>query len=356
MHGASGSRDSAPRAGRRRRLRVQAAVLLLVLGWPVCGSEDSDSLKSEPAQAPAHRGHVRAGADVAEEQEELLGYSVKELGYEIGGDDDPEVRALMDVFSEEGRVAARAPDPGLDRRGAAGPTPGGAAEVMNVGALRPHERLLSLGQVSETPQHAGSDAKTQTPRASQRQPGRQRRGLQSSALRMLNDLARLFVPREATLPRVYAEFQSQRRGAENMPGGWAETYICLLYRTHQNLRAERLRQESLERTEQGDAQRELSACQSHLSQIQETLIKATQDKIAIGPSLRALQRREEQWRGMSPESPSNSQAQEASAANVKRLQADRLRSETHVRGLQVLCVVSSFPCPRQCLYRGPLRP
>jgi len=58
--------------------------------------------KSEPAQAPAHRGDVRAGADVAEEQEELLGYSVKELGYEIGGDDDPEVRALlMDVFSEE---------------------------------------------------------------------------------------------------------------------------------------------------------------------------------------------------------------------------------------------------------------
>ena len=99
--------------------------MLLVLGWPVCGSEDS-----------------------------------------------------------EGRVAVRAPDPGLDRRGASGHTPGGgAAEVIRVGALRPHEWLqsvvrdanISLGQV--TPRDAGSDAKTQTPRASQRQPGRQRRGL-----------------------------------------------------------------------------------------------------------------------------------------------------------------------------------
>ena len=62
-----------------------------------------EPLKSEPAQAPAHRGDVRAGrVDLAEEEEELLGYSVKELGYVIGGDDDPEVRALlMDVFSEE---------------------------------------------------------------------------------------------------------------------------------------------------------------------------------------------------------------------------------------------------------------
>ena len=40
--------------------------------------------------------------DLADEKEELLGYSVKELGYVIGGDDDPEVRALlMDVFSDE---------------------------------------------------------------------------------------------------------------------------------------------------------------------------------------------------------------------------------------------------------------
>jgi hypothetical protein len=55
-----------------------------------------EPLKSEPAQAPAHRGDVRAGrVDLAEEEEELLGYV-------IGGDDDPEVRALlMDVFSEE---------------------------------------------------------------------------------------------------------------------------------------------------------------------------------------------------------------------------------------------------------------
>ena len=296
MRGASGPGDSAPRAGRRRRLCVQAAALLLVLGWPVCGSEDS-----------------------------------------------------------EGRVAAR--DPGLDRRGAAVHTPGGAVKVMNVGALRPHERLLSvvrdanisLGQV--TPQDAGSDAKTQTPRTSQRQPGRQRRGLQSSALRMLNDLARLFLPRAATLPRVHAEFQSQGRGAGHRPGGWAETYICLLHRAQQNLRAERLRQEALERTEQGDAQRELSTCQSHLSQIQENLIRATQDKSAIGQSLRAWQRREEQMRGLSTESLSDSQAKEASesAANVKRLQADRLRIETHVRGLQVLNVVASVPCPRQCV-------
>ena len=58
-----------------------------------------EPLKSEPA----HRGDVRAGrVEMAEEEEELLGYSVKELGYVIGGDDDPEVRALlMDVFSEE---------------------------------------------------------------------------------------------------------------------------------------------------------------------------------------------------------------------------------------------------------------
>ena len=40
--------------------------------------------------------------DLAEEEEKLLGSYVKELGYVIGGDDHPEVRALlMDVFSEE---------------------------------------------------------------------------------------------------------------------------------------------------------------------------------------------------------------------------------------------------------------
>jgi len=283
MRGACGPGGSTPGAGRQRPVRVPALallLLLLLLGWPVCGSEESEG--RTVVRPPQHEGAA----------------------------------------------------PGLDGRGAAGPTPGGAAAVMLARLRHPASGTL--------PSSAGADAATmQAPSAVRRQPSRQRRGLQSNALRMLHDLAQLVLPRAATLPRVHAEVQAQRKSAEHAPGGWAEAYICLLHRTQRELRAERLREEELERKEQGNAQDQISACRSRLSQIQEALVQATRDKTAIGRSLRKWQQMDlqgpgEESRGTSPQSPRDIDAEPDAATTVQRLQADRLRSETHVRGLQVL--------------------
>ena len=88
---------------------------------------------------------------------------------------------------------------------------------------------------------------------------------------MLLSLAKLVLPREILLPRVYPE-ANMRTTTKQVSGGWAEPYACLLSTVLKGLRAERSREEEREQKEDGSFQTEISLCRSKLAQVQSKLV------------------------------------------------------------------------------------
>ena len=172
-----------------------------------------------------------------------------------------------------------------------------------------------------------------------------RRGLQSRALRMLEDLAALVLPNAAmrptaVAPRPVGGVASQFRRS----GGWVDTYVCLLNMARDGLHAERLRQEGFEKGEDGERRTELDTCRSGLDQIERDLDAALQDRAAIAHSLGVWERIGQLIDGQSLEAEAEARhdVQAKATTNVDRLRADRRQNDLNIRGLKVNFFAAPF--------------
>jgi len=281
------ARDPVRAAIRSKHFALICITVLFVLGCPLCGSEDSDSESNQRTW-----GDLRAAR-----------------------------------LHEEGSPIVASVVAKLRRTALAAKSGSAAVQTTRSSGVKPD---------------ADADALLQRNLDTHRQLGR--RGLHSSALLMLHNLAELVLPRsKATVHRVFAESNEQNSGV------WAETYLCLLHEVHQGLRAERSRQEEIELEEDGAVRSEMSKCHSDLSQIQKSLIQETEDNVAIRHSLRVWQRigqgLSENLRTASAGASSDSEAK--ATANIKRLKADRLRNDLNARGLQVFFLLVPCRCGRR---------
>lgn len=273
----------------RTRMTVWAVLVLCVCGWPLCGSEDSET--SQPTLGGLSADRLRQGKSVSRSVAAMVGQLRQ---------DSPEGRS-------------------------------GSGAVPST---------MSLDTHGDT----GSNAPMRAPVSSRRHSTR--RGLQSSALRMLNNLAEFVLPQSgAKLSGIFAKMSGQQRsgGGKRRLKGWAELYVCHLHNLHEGLSASRLREEELERKENGEVRSEIRVCRSELAQIQKKLANVVQDAAAIGHSLRVWQRIGQGLESRETSSSSSDSVAKA-AANVQRLKSERLGNELDARALQAQEKLARIRC------------
>ena len=204
------------------------------------------------------------------------------------------------------------------------------------------QAAAAAAEANTSTSFAEAHSSTGLPRPSEHVPNtvvrlKGRRGLESGALRMLRNLATLVLP--------YTRAQPSRRWRDNAKGvgGWAETYLCLLNRVQEGLRAERASVEDREHVTDAERKSTIQGCRAELAQIHRAIADASRTSAAMDHSMRVWQRISrgpDHRRGGS----GGSLVDDGSKANaiVERLKADRLQNAFAIRSLQVmLCVM---PC------------
>ena len=296
MWGPSGPIRFAFRPG---TMKVSAAVLLCVLGWPLCGSQDSEDMSWNST-------------------------------WEKTGGNHP-----IGVASRPGKVSAvltQLRDTAIGSSGSA-QIPGKLSSGVKILAPKSPNATLQKAGASRILVYATSNAALQMPSASQ---GRtRRRGLQSSALRTLRNFAELVLPQTlAILPRVFTEMVAQKgdEREEQEFASWFEAYVCLLHKAQRRLDDERMWHAELEQKENATMQSDMRQCRSDLARIQQRRATAAQDAAAILHNLRVWQR----IRSSSAESTSDSEERARADGHIHRLKAEQLRHSLDTRGLEVL--------------------
>jgi hypothetical protein len=308
MWGPSGPIRFAFRPG---TMKVSAAVLLCVLGWPLCGSQDSEDMSWNST-------------------------------WEKTGGNHP-----IGVASRPGKVSAvltQLRDTAIGSSGSA-QIPGKLSSGVKILAPKSPNATLQKAGASRILVYATSNAALQMPSASQ---GRtRRRGLQSSALRTLRNFAELVLPQTlAILPRVFTEMVAQKgdEREEQEFASWFEAYVCLLHKAQRRLDDERMWHAELEQKENATMQSDMRQCRSDLARIQQRRATAAQDAAAILHNLRLWQR----IQSSSAESTSDSEERARADGHIQRLKAEQLRHSLDTRGLEVLLCTFFYIISSSC--------